>query len=126
MPPGFRGRVANAIGLAPGNFRVRTLHNELVQVSRVAFGQRRVLLRKFARIAERVVMVNCLQMIFKRLAADSDALLNHNRSLNPRESVAFNCVRRVGEFNIIVMLKRSKRLARQGPQLVQPLLLRGD
>ena len=71
-------------------------------------------------------MIDGLKVIAEGFAANSYAVLDDFGGFAQRQGVPLNRVRRVGEFNILIVLKRSKRLPREGAQFVQPLFLSGD
>ena len=66
----------------------------------VEFGQARPVARELPHVTDRVVMVDGLHVIFERLAANRDALLNGQRGFGGAERVPLNRVLRVGQFQI--------------------------
>ena len=55
-------------------------------------------------------MIEGLQVVLERFTADCYALLDHQRGLHGAEGVAFDRVRSVGEFDVVIMLKIAHRL----------------
>jgi hypothetical protein len=55
-------------------------------------------------------MIDRLQVILERLAADRDPLLDDQRRLRGRERVALDRVRRIGQLKIVDVLKVAQRL----------------
>ncbi len=76
-----------------------------------AFRQRCFLAGKFAHIADGVVVIERLKMIFQGLARDGYALLYDDCGFNRAERVPFDGVRCVSELDIVIMLKVGKRLS---------------
>ncbi len=122
---GFGADITRQVGVLSGNLRRGPLHDQPVKVAHVAFRQGRLMPREFAHIADGVVMIERLKMVLKRLTADRNPLFDDQRGFNRAERVAFDGVRRVREFDVVVMLQVGKRLRRQRPQLFEPLLFRG-
>jgi len=74
---------------------------------------------QLAHIADRLIVVDRFEMIFKRLAADRDPLLDDKRRLGGVERVPLNGVRGVGELQIVNVLKVAEAGARHGTQPVK-------
>ena len=64
MPPGFGADVTGKIGIPPGDAGFGALHDQLVQIAHVAFGQWGSLPGELTDIADGVVMIECLKMVF--------------------------------------------------------------
>ena len=71
-------------------------------------------------------MVEGFQMVFQRLPGYGNAVLDHKRGFNRAESVPLNRIRRVGDFDVVIMLKIGQGFARQWPKTVQVGPLGGD
>ena len=93
-----------------------------MKVPDIAFGKRRCLAGDFADIVQRVVVVECLQMILERLAADSNALLDDQRRFNRAERISLDSVRRVSDLDVVVMLQIAQRFQRERAQAIEPFL----
>ena len=73
-----------------------------------------------------LVVINCFEMILQRLAAHRDAVLDDLRRLAGGERVPLDCVRGIGQLDVIVFLQLHQSGASQRTQCVQPLLECGD
>jgi|SRR5271166_3158662 len=71
-------------------------------------------------------MVDRLQMILERLAADRDPLLDDERRLGGAQGVPLDRVRRVGQLEIVDVLEVAEAGAYYGTQSIELGLLRGD
>jgi hypothetical protein len=105
VPPGIGQNVAGLRGVAAGNLGVRALYDEMMQLANVGLGKRRPSARQRADIADRLVMVDRFQMILERLAADRDPLLDDERRLGGAQCIPLDRVRRVGQLEIMNVLK---------------------
>ena len=114
------------VGITAGDLRMRTLDDEAVQAAHIHFGQRSLLSRQVAHIAYGVVMVDGLQVVFKRLAADRNPFFDDECGLRGSERVAFDRIRSVGQLEVIDMLQVPKAARRQRAKPVQVGLLRRD
>jgi len=65
-------------------------------------------------------------MILQRLAADGDAVLDHQHRLRRTQRIPLDRIRCIGQFEVVIMLKPGKAGWRQGTQPVQFSLLDGD
>jgi hypothetical protein len=71
-------------------------------------------------------MVDRLQVILERLAADRDTLLDNQRRLGGIERVPLDRVRRVSQFQIVDVLKVAEGVEGLDAQPIKLGLLRGD
>ena len=90
-----------------------------MKVAHVDFAERRCLMRDLADVSDGLVVVDRLEMILELLAADRHALLDDQIGLDLRQRIPFDCVRGVGELEVVGMLEVGQRIRRQGAQPVQ-------
>lgn len=71
-------------------------------------------------------MIDRLQMILERLAADRNPSLDHQRRLGGGEHVPLDRIRGIGEFQIVDMFQVRQPARYPGAQPVEFGFLRGD
>lgn len=88
MSAGVGAYETRKIGVPAGDLGPGTLHHQPMQIAHVAFGQHSCLGPKRAHIAYGIVVIERLQAVFQRLAADT--LLDDQRGLYRTEGIAFD------------------------------------
>ena len=126
MASGIGQHITSLIGIASRYLRIRTPHDQTMQVAHITLGQRFTAACQFAHITDRVVMIDCLKVIPQWFTGNGDTLFDHHRGFRCRERIPLNRIRRIGEFDIVGMLKVGQPVRREGTQPVEFGLLGGN
>ena len=97
-----------------------------MQVADIGFPQRHRLPREITDIAQRLEVIDRFEMIFQRLAADCNAVLDHDPRFGGGQRVALDRVRRVGQLDVIRPVEVLEAVRRLRPKPVELSLLGGD
>jgi hypothetical protein len=100
MPPAIGEHEAPLIGVAPGVFGLRPFQDQALEGADVELGQWTGLAGEIAHIGDGVVVIDRLQMVLQRLAADGDPLLAHQHRFRRAERVPLDRVGGIGQFEI--------------------------
>src|SRR5450755_2854555 len=92
-----------------GDGRLAAGDDAAMQFAYGAFAERRRLRCEFTYPLHGFVMIDRLEMIAQRLAADCDAVLDDLGRLAARERVSLNGVRRVGQLDVVIFLELRER-----------------
>jgi len=71
-----------------------------------------------AHIIQGLLVAHRLEMILKRLAADRQALLQHDRGFTARKRIALDGVGRIGQFYVIPCIQRRLTAAALQTQII--------
>ncbi len=82
----------------------------MVELMQVQLGQSRPPARQCPAIADRVIVIDCFEVVLERLAADRDPLLDDERRLRSRERISLDRVRGVGQLEINAYLNQETLL----------------
>ena len=97
-----------------------------MQSSYVELGQGGGLRREIADIGDGFVVVDRLQVVFQRLAADGEALLDHQRRFRRGEHVPLDGVGGIGQLQVDDVFQVPQPLGGKGAEAVEFCLLGGD
>ena len=110
---------AALIGITARNLRPRPLHDDTVEGADVHLRYRYLAIGNLTHPADRLEMVDRLEVILKRLAATGDALFDDQRRLGRTERVPLDRVRRIGQFEIVVVLEIAQPVGCQRAEPVE-------
>jgi hypothetical protein len=97
-----------------------------VQIADICLPQRRRLPRELADKAQRLEVIDRFEMIFQRLAADCNAVLDHHPRFGGGQRVALDRIRRVGQLDIVRLVEVFEAVRRLRPEPVELSPLGGD
>ena len=82
--------------------------------------------REVAHIVQRLEVIDCFEMILQRFAANGDAVLDHHPRFGGSQRVAFDRVRRVGQFDVVGPVEVVEAVRGLRPEPVKLGLFGGD
>jgi hypothetical protein len=98
----------------------------MVQLAQMGLDQRLSALRQRPDVAERLVVIEGFEVVLQQFAADRDSLLDDERRLGRRQCIPFDCIRGVGQLEIVGVLEVIKASAELRPQPVELGFFCGD